>query len=263
MEETLFNSEVFINKDLIMIGVYKIINPKGLIYIGSSNDIDTRWKWYKKLRCNSQTKLCNSLRKYGIDNHIFEVVEECDVEILLERELFYGTMYECLDKKRGLNCRLPKSMEGYRYMSQDTKDKIGESNKRINVGKIHGHYESSLKKLTPEQVREIKILLIENKLTQKEIGELYSVSRKIISLISLGKTYKTIAPDIDLTLSKKQYVKLRECDYNEIKKLNKEGVPQKKIAQMYGVDQSHISRIINNERYIKTMNTNKEGKVNH
>jgi group I intron endonuclease len=81
-----------------MVGVYKITNPKGLVYIGSSKDIDTRWKWYKKLRCNSQTKLCNSLIKYGVDNHIFEVIEECDIEILLERELFYGTFYECLDK---------------------------------------------------------------------------------------------------------------------------------------------------------------------
>jgi group I intron endonuclease len=246
-----------------MVGVYKITNPKGLVYIGSSKDIDTRWKWYKKLRCNSQTKLCNSLIKYGVDNHIFEVIEECDIEILLERELFYGTFYECLDKKIGLNCRLPKSMEGYVYMSQDTKDKIGASNKSINVGKVHGHYESSLKKLTPEQVREIKLLLIENKLTQKEISDLYSVSRRTIGLILIEKRYKTIATDLDLSLRKKQYVKLEECDYNEIKKLNKEGVSQTKIAQMYGVNQSHISKIINNENYIKTMNINKDGRVSH
>jgi group I intron endonuclease len=246
-----------------MVGVYKITNPKGLVYIGSSKDIDTRWKWYKKLRCNSQTKLCNSLIKYGADNHIFEVIEECDIEILLERELFYGTFYECLDKKIGLNCRLPKSMEGYVYMSQDTKDKIGNSNKGKSVGKVYGHYESLLKKLTPEQVREIKLLLIENKLTQKEISDLYSVSRRTIGLILIEKRYKTIATDLDLSLRKKQYVKLEEYDYNEIKKLNKEGVSQTKIAQMYGVNQSHISKIINNENYIKTMNINTDGRVSH
>lgn len=246
-----------------MIGVYKITSPKGLIYIGSSKDIDTRWKWYKKLRCKSQIKLCNSLKKYGVDNHIFEIIEECNVEILLERELFYGTFFNCLDKKNGLNCRLPKSMEGYVYMSQETKDKIGSSNKGKSAGKVYKHYESSLKKLTPEQVREIKILLIENKLTQKQIGELYSVSRKMISLISLGKTYKTIATDIDLSSRKKQYVKLEECDYNEIKRLDKEGVSQKKISQIFGVDQSHISRIINNERYIKSMNINKGSEASH
>ena len=100
MEETLFDYKIFINKVLNMIGVYKITSPKGLVYIGSSKDIDTRWKWYKKLRCSSQTKLCNSLKKYGVDNHIFEVIEECNVEILLKQELFYGTFYECLDKKK-------------------------------------------------------------------------------------------------------------------------------------------------------------------
>ena len=246
-----------------MIGVYRITNPKGFVYVGSSKDIVTRWKWYKKLRCTSQGKLCNSLKKYGVENHIFEVIEECDIKILLERELYYGSIYKCLDIDSGLNCRLPKSLEDYEYMSQDTKDKISKSNKGRGVGRSVGHYESSLKKLTPEQVREIKMLLIENELTQKEIGTIYFVSRKIISLISLGKTYKTIASDVDLTLRKKQYIKLEEYDYNEIKKLNNEGISQKKIAQIFGVDQSHISRIINNERYIKIMNINKEGEVSH
>jgi hypothetical protein len=37
----------------------------------------------------------------------------------------------------------------------------------------------------------------------------------------------------------------------------------KKNAQIFGVDQLHISRIINNERYIKIMNINKEGEVSH
>jgi DNA-directed RNA polymerase specialized sigma subunit len=95
------------------------------------------------------------------------------------------------------------------------------------------------------------------------VSDLYSVSRRTIGLILIEKRYKTIATDLDLSLRKKQYVKLEECDYNEIKKLNEEGMKQTEIAQMYGVNQSHISKIINNENYIKTMNINKDGRVSH
>ena len=98
MEETLFEFIIFINKVYVMIGVYRITNPKGFVYVGSSKDIVTRWKWYKKLRCTSQGKLCNSLKKYGVENHIFEVIEECDIKILLERELYYGSIYKCLQR---------------------------------------------------------------------------------------------------------------------------------------------------------------------
>jgi len=37
-------------------GVYKITNPNGRVYIGSSVNIHKRFNEYKKLRCVSQKK---------------------------------------------------------------------------------------------------------------------------------------------------------------------------------------------------------------
>lgn len=182
---------------------------------------------------------------------MFEIIEECDVHILLERELYYGLMFNVLEIKTGLNSRLPKSGEHYTFMSEDTKRKIGKANK--GKSRKYGHYKSLLKKLTEEQVLEIKKLLVENQLTQKEIGLLYKVSRKIIGNINTGKTYNTLHTNIDLKFSKKKYVKLMIEDYENIKTLNKQKMSQKKIAEYYNVDQSHISRILNNEGYIKTL----------
>jgi hypothetical protein len=34
-----------------MIGIYKIINPNGRIYIGQSTNIEGRWTKYKQLAC--------------------------------------------------------------------------------------------------------------------------------------------------------------------------------------------------------------------
>jgi len=59
-----------------MIGIYKITNPKGKIYIGQSINIKRRFNEYKRLNCSQQPKIYNSLLKYGSDNHKFEIIEE-------------------------------------------------------------------------------------------------------------------------------------------------------------------------------------------
>jgi group I intron endonuclease len=72
-----------------MIGIYKITNPKGKIYIGQSINIERRFKEYKQLQCTQSKKLYNSLQKYGWKQHIFEIVEECSVDLLNEKEEYW------------------------------------------------------------------------------------------------------------------------------------------------------------------------------
>lgn len=59
-------------------GIYKITSPSGRIYIGQSEDINRRFHQYKKLNCKKQWLLYKSFVKYGVDNHIFEIIVECD-----------------------------------------------------------------------------------------------------------------------------------------------------------------------------------------
>jgi group I intron endonuclease len=77
-----------------MVGIYKITNPKGKIYIGQSTNIEKRWGVYKRLQCKGQTLLYRSLNKYGPEEHIFEIVEICEIEILVNRENYYKDLYE-------------------------------------------------------------------------------------------------------------------------------------------------------------------------
>jgi group I intron endonuclease len=90
-----------------IIGIYKIISPSRRIYIGQSVDIERRKQEYKNIKCKGQPKLYNSLLKYGWDNHLFEIVEECTLEQLNEREIYWGEYYNVLNN--GLNCSLGKS----------------------------------------------------------------------------------------------------------------------------------------------------------
>ena len=111
-------------------GVYKITSPSNKIYIGSSVNIIRRWQDYKSMDCKKQRKLFNSFKKYGVENHVFEILEETSFDLLYERETYYGILYGCLN---GLNCKLPKTCENKNIMSNDTKELI----RQIRIGKIH------------------------------------------------------------------------------------------------------------------------------
>lgn len=108
-----------------MIGIYKITNPKGKIYIGQSIDIKKRWLIYEKKYNKNQVKLYNSFLKYGIDNHIFEVVEECLIEELNDKEIYWGNFYNVLED--GLNLKIGN---GKGILSDEIKQKIGKSNSK-------------------------------------------------------------------------------------------------------------------------------------
>lgn len=76
-----------------MIGIYRIknlINNK--CYVGSSKNIEKRWQKHKnELRKNKHINILlqRSWNKHGEHMFIFEVVEECDKQILLETEQKY------------------------------------------------------------------------------------------------------------------------------------------------------------------------------
>jgi group I intron endonuclease len=108
-----------------MIGIYKITSPSNKIYIGQSVNLKTRFRKYKYLNCKRQTHLYNSFVKYGVENHKFEIIEECSLEQLNEREIYWGNYFNVLDKN-GLNLRLGDARG---KCSEEMKQKIGKGNK--------------------------------------------------------------------------------------------------------------------------------------
>ena len=80
--------------------IYKITNPNNRIYIGCTIDFKRRLSEYRRLSMAGQIKLYNSLVKYGFDNHIFEIIEECNEDIFHEREIYWIKHFNCI--KEGL-----------------------------------------------------------------------------------------------------------------------------------------------------------------
>ena len=89
-------------------GIYKITCIKtGEIYIGKSTDVKSRWQQHCKSAFNCGTiahsLLHTKMKKHGIENFTFELVEQVPKEQLSEREKFYINFYQT--KETGLNER--------------------------------------------------------------------------------------------------------------------------------------------------------------
>jgi group I intron endonuclease len=152
-----------------IIGIYKIVNPKGRIYVGQSINIKFRLTQYKYYKCKTQSKLYNSLKKYGFELHLCEIIEECFVEELNNRERYYQEFYDSV--KKGLNCRLTGTNDKNGIISEQTRKKM--SNKKqgytpCNKGKTRFDLQLLQK-------------LVNNKLTQQNIAEIMGTHQGTIS----------------------------------------------------------------------------------
>jgi len=148
-----------------MVGIYKIISPTNKIYIGQSIDINRRFKEYKRLNCKQQPKLYNSLKKYDPKNHKFEIIEECLIEQLNEREIYWKQYYNSINE--GLNCELYDNGIGPR--SEEVKQKISLAQK----GNKH-----NLGKKRSEETKQKQSEIAKSQLWRKNIGQKQKGKRK-------------------------------------------------------------------------------------
>lgn len=104
-----------------MIGIYKIENKINQnVYIGQSNNIEMRWKQHKINIKNGSQTIYKAIRKYGIENFDFSILEECPLEKLDEREKYWIEYYNSYEK--GYNENL--GGQGVRLFTQEFIDQV-------------------------------------------------------------------------------------------------------------------------------------------
>ena len=85
-------------------GIYKITNKiNGKCYIGQSVNIERRWNEHASVAFNEKqwsynSKLSRALRKYGRDNFVFEIIEECSCHNNNKREIFWIDHYKAVEE---------------------------------------------------------------------------------------------------------------------------------------------------------------------
>ena len=123
-----------------MTGVYKITNiVTNDCYIGSSINITRRWKqhmnWFNKAGKNHEKPLYVDIRKYGLENFKFEILELCDEnELIHVEQKHYEINNHAYNKKEPRKCVLldrelrkkikANSKKSFREHDEETKHKI-------------------------------------------------------------------------------------------------------------------------------------------
>jgi group I intron endonuclease len=106
-----------------MIGIYKITSPTNKVYIGQSVDVNNRFIQHKKDSKRKKSRLYSSMRKHGFDNHFFEIIEICSINLLNERERYWQEFYNVLGVN-GLNLRYTATDDKSGYLSDETIAKL-------------------------------------------------------------------------------------------------------------------------------------------
>ena len=178
------HSLFIINKRRIkkIIGIYKITekeNPKNF-YIGKSNDIQRRFKEHmQKSYSQSRIPFDGYIKEKGIDAFKYEVIEECELEVLNDREQYW------IEK-------LEATKSGNKFEGGLT-NVVGEHNPRA--------------KLTEKDVRKIR-KAYDNHLRQKDVYEEYKniISFKYFQNLWQGRSWGHVMPEVFTEENKNYYI---------------------------------------------------------
>lgn len=116
---------------LKIIGIYKIVNTKNnKIYVGSAVSILNRFTQHRHL-LNKNKHFNNHLQSswnfYGKDIFNFEIIEECSLEELKNKEEYYIKKHNTTDRNFGYNKRLDCSTNLGIKMSMEIREKLRQS----------------------------------------------------------------------------------------------------------------------------------------
>lgn len=164
-----------------MIGIYKITKiSNGKSYIGQSNDIERRFKEHQTKGELSRIPVDVAIKKYGINAFTYEILEQCQLEQLNERETYWIQYYDTVNN--GYNCSIGGNNQS-----------IGENN-----GKS---------KLTEQDVIKIRTAYANHK-KQKEIYEEYKdiISFSYFQNLWQGHSWKHIMPEVFTEENKNYYI---------------------------------------------------------
>lgn len=165
-----------------MIGIYKITNKiNNKSYIGQSTNIQRRINEHRWANENSRIPFHKAIDKYGWDNFQVEILEECNLEDLNERESYWIQFYNSYG-------------EGYNMNPGGGSASSGEYNGRA--------------RLTTEDIIEIREAYRDKK-RRREVYEEYSDKISFNSFASIwdGRTWSHIMPEVYTKELKEYYSK--------------------------------------------------------
>lgn len=191
------------------IGIYKIVNKiNGMVYVGQTKEKFHRRFWLHqwKLRKGNHDNvhLQRAWNKYGEENFIFEIIEILPEEEIDEREKFWIDFYRkntgCYSIQNGGQ---PENLN--QYISDEARKAVGEKNrqrmigtklseetrKKMSAARKGKFVKTKTQKITPEQAKIIKEMLIQG-FTPKEIMNELNIGYKPINGIISANSWSYV-----------------------------------------------------------------------
>ena len=267
--------------------IYKITNiVDKKVYIGQTINYNKRKNSHishLKNKKHHNEYLQNSWNKYGEDNFIIEIIEECKITELDKKEKYYIDFYNSTNTTLGYN--LVDGGQVFREYSPELRKKMSEALKGRKFSELHkkriskGQKGKIIKKESIEKQKTTALLngknkgqnnpnaIISNKIAKDIIMDLYNnksvsflkqkyqIQQDVIYNLMYNKTYINVLPEI------RKELKNRTTNNNDIK--------VKKAITMYenGLSQNKISKELNISRNtlrkaLKNLNINTKNHVN-
>lgn len=277
-----------------IVGIYCITNKiNGKKYIGLSKNIYRRWGEHKRTSFNPSSKeyyypLHSAMRKYGVEQFSFEIIEKCEESFLKEREKYWINYYNSVNTGYNLtlggefSCLTGENHPGAKLTQADVIFCRKEYAKGSRSKDIYNLYFSDIityggfqsmwhgrawknimpevfennphprQKITKEDVLDIRTKYL-NGVPIKEIDKIYQgkYSHATISrTINKKDFYPELWPDIkDNHLTLNK--KITEDDVRLIRQLKKQGYLHKDIRKALNnkISMTTISDIVTGKRY--------------
>lgn len=248
--------------------IYKITNQvNGKVYIGKTINLDGRWYKHRYLaQRGSKRHLYLSMRKYGLENFSFDVIEECNNDSLNDREKYWISVFDSTNPEHGYN----KTIGGDGGDTWSLNDHKENTSKRLSEklkGRLHDpeSYRRAGEKrrgfiMSDDQKNKIsnslrdgyrtgRIKIIPPPFHYDRTGSHHTdTAKEKISKARRGKTYREIYGDNADQMIKQRRDKwigegnpnYKDVSVDEIIRLIKLGYQNKQISNMLGISTTTV-----------------------
>lgn len=219
--------------------IYKYTNKiNGKVYIGQTNNLQKRFNGHKSEAFNPKSKGYNlpfhcAIRKYGIKNFIYEVLEEIEdgesQDFINDREIFFIDFYHSLTTENGYN--LTMGGDGCPKPPLTYEEKLSRS-----------------KLFTGDEIKDIQQRLLNDE-EFDDIEEIYKPKLKRTFLVNINTGTNFYNPDFNYPLKKNARSKFSQKEIRAIKDRIKSGEKYSSIQKDFNIKSAGFLSMINTGKY--------------
>ena len=219
--------------------IYKYTNKiNGKVYIGQTNNLQKRFNGHKSEAFNPKSKGYNlpfhcAIRKYGIKNFIYEVLEEIEdgesQDFINDREIFFIAFYHSLTTENGYN--LTVGGDGCPKLPLTYEEKLSRS-----------------KLFTGDEIKDIQQRLLNDE-EFDDIEEIYKPKLKRTFLVNINTGTNFYNPDFNYPLKQNARSKFSQKEIRAIKDRIKSGEKYSSIQKDFNIKSAGFLSMINTGKY--------------